>query len=89
MASSEMISVELPSELVKLIRSKVADGEYANDSDVVRAAMAFWSEQTQEISVADLRAKVQMAIEDPRPSLDEAEVRRHFDVIFNRSAIHI
>ena len=89
MASSEVITVELPNELVKLIRSKVAGGEYANDSDVVRAAMAFWSEQAQRVSVADLRVKIQMAIEDPRPSLDEAAVRLHFDGIFNRSATRL
>lgn len=40
-------------------------------------------EQTNQGSVADVRAKIQMAIDDPRPSIDEAAVRRHFEIKFS------
>jgi antitoxin ParD1/3/4 len=36
MRSTQQFSITLPNELAELVRSKVASGEYATDSEVVR-----------------------------------------------------
>lgn len=54
-----------------------------NDYDLMDKRRDDDVEQTNQGSVADVRAKIEMAIDDSRPSIDEAAVRRHFELKFS------
>ena len=48
MANVEKLSIALPPEMARLVRSAVASGEYASDSQVVCEALREW-EQTRAL----------------------------------------
>ena len=81
MQNVERLSITLPTEMARLIRAKVEQGGYASNSEVIREAMRAWQEQ--ELRRAEryetIRAKIAEADADPRPSLTEEEVDRHFE----------
>lgn len=76
MATAEKVSVTLTPEMVRAVRASVESGEYASASEVVRDALRGWQRQRAEDAerLAGLRARIQRSLEDPRPSLTEAEV---------------
>ena len=43
MTTAERISIVLPPEMVAIVRSAVATGEYASISEVIRDALRDWS----------------------------------------------
>jgi len=69
----EKLSVTLPRELAEKLREKVAKGEYASRSDVIRAALRLWQEceELKERKLVSLREKIDRSLDDPRPPLDE------------------
>lgn len=75
MQSAETINITLPDDLMRLIREKVGSGGYSSASDVINEAMRLWqrSELEHGERVADIRARVDRSLADPRPShaLDE------------------
>ncbi|RJF86774.1 type II toxin-antitoxin system ParD family antitoxin [Oleomonas cavernae] len=77
----ERLSITLPAEMARLIRTQVEEGRYASNSEVIREAMRAWQEQeqTRVQRLAAIRAKIAEADADPRPSLTEEEVDRHFE----------
>ncbi|MGV6873407.1 type II toxin-antitoxin system ParD family antitoxin [Pseudochelatococcus sp. B33] len=80
MANVERLSITLPADMARLIRQKVEEGHYASNSEVIREAVRTWQEREQ-IRIAHLdtiRARIAEADTDPRPSLTEEEVERHF-----------
>jgi antitoxin ParD1/3/4 len=87
MQNVERLSITLPTEMARLIRAKVEEGGYASNSEVIREAMRAWQEQEQLRAhrLEDIRAKIAEADLDPRPSLTEAEVDRHFEERLKRS----
>ncbi|MCK0197375.1 type II toxin-antitoxin system ParD family antitoxin [Ancylobacter sp. 6x-1] len=80
MQNVERLSITLPADMVRMIRAKVQGGGYASNSEVIREAMRAWQEQEQHHAerLARIRAKIDEAENDPRPSLAEAEVETHF-----------
>ncbi len=80
MQNVERLSITLPAEMARLIRAKVEEGSYASNSEVIREAMRAWQAQEQLRSerLAGIRAKIAEADADPRPSLTDEEVDRHF-----------
>ena len=50
---TEKLSITLPREMVRKIRAKVASGQYASNSEVIRAAMRSLDEHSYE----DLRIR--------------------------------
>jgi antitoxin ParD1/3/4 len=76
MATAEKVSVTLTPEMVRAVRASVESGEYASASEVVRDALRGWQRQRAEDAerLAGVRARIQRSLEDPRPSLTEAEV---------------
>jgi len=66
--------------MARLVRLKVEEGGYASNSEVIREALRAWSaqEQLRGERLATIRAKIAEADNDPRPSLTEEEVDRHF-----------
>jgi antitoxin ParD1/3/4 len=87
MQNVERLSITLPTEMARLIRTKVEQGGYASNSEVIREAMRAWQEQ--ELRRAEryeaIRAKIAEADADPRPSLTEEEVDRHFEARLKKS----
>lgn len=43
MSTVEKISIALPPEMVSIVRSAVATGEYASSSEVIRDALRDWT----------------------------------------------
>ena len=76
MKSTEEISVELPADMVRLIRERVSSGAYASMSEVVREAVRLWQAhgREQDERLADIKARIQRSLSDPRPSAPMDEV---------------
>jgi len=87
MQSVERLSITLPADMARLIRAKVKEGRYASNSEVIREALRAWQEEETDRAErrARIRAKIDEADADPRPSLTEAELDRHFDERLRRS----
>lgn len=76
MTNAEKISIALPPEMVLLVRSAVATGEYASSSEVVRDALRDWTHKRtlRQQGIAELRQLWQDAIKDGRPGVSADEV---------------
>ena len=81
MQNVERLSITLPIEMARLIRTKVEEGGYASNSEVIREAMRAWqiAEELRGERLAGIRAKIAEADADHRPSLTEEEVDKHFE----------
>lgn len=81
MAAVERLSITLPADMARLIRAKVEEGRYASNSEVIREALRTWQAQEQLCAerLAAVRARIAEADADPRPSLSEEDVDRHFE----------
>jgi antitoxin ParD1/3/4 len=80
MQNVERLSITLPTEMARLIRSKVEEGRYASNSEVIREAMRGWQEQEQMRAqrLATVRGRIAEADAETLPPLSDAEVERHF-----------
>lgn len=76
MPTAEKISIALPTEMVAIIRSAVATGEYASSSEVIRDALRDWTTKRnmRKQGIADLRQIWQEAISDGAPGVAPDEV---------------
>jgi len=85
MAAAEKISITLTPEMNRIIKSRVAAGDFASSSELIREALRVWQKREEEHRerLASIRARLQESIDDPRPplSLDEArgDFRRHVE----------
>ncbi len=75
------LSVSLPDEMVSAIRERVKSGSYASASEVLRTAMQHWlrDEAEHDAWLADVRAKIDASIDDPRPSITDQEMQARID----------
>ena len=87
MQNVERLSITLPLEMARLIRSKVEEGGYASNSEVIREAMRAWQDQEQLRAqrVATVRARIAEADAETAAPLSDAEVDRHFTERLARS----
>jgi antitoxin ParD1/3/4 len=78
MRSTQQFSITLPNELADLVRSKVASGEYATDSEVVRDGLRTLAARDRVIELW-LREQVAPAydalIADPSRAITAGDVR--------------
>ena len=81
MQNVERLSITLPVEMARMIRERVEAGRYASNSEVIREAMRIWQEKEQlhAEKLASIRARLQEAEADPRPSLGVGDVEKHFE----------
>jgi len=85
MTAAEKISITLTPEMNRIIKSRVAAGDFASSSELIREALRVWQKREEEHQqrLASIRAQLQESIDDPRPplSLDEArgDFRRHVE----------
>ena len=85
MQNAEKISVTVTTDMLRTIRASVEAGEYASTSEALRDAVRLWQRQRSEDAerLSALKARVQRSIDDPRPSLSEAEVDARLDRLFD------
>lgn len=87
MSVTEKLSITLPRDMAEMIRGKVQAGTHASNSEVIREALRLMQEQeslkTQKLLW--LRDKIDRSLADPRPSLGDEEVERHFEERLQRS----
>ena len=84
MRSTQQFSITLPTEMASLVKSKVASGDYATESEVIRdglrvlmardRAMGHWLHSQEGPAHDALQA-------DPSRALPIAEVRRRIAVV--------
>ena len=71
MTTAEKISIALPPEMVSIVRSAVASGEYASSSEVIRDALRDWTYKRtlRQQGIAELRQLWQEALQDKTPGV--------------------
>jgi len=76
MTTAERISIVLPPEMVAIVRSAVATGEYASISEVIRDALRDWmyKRSARQQGITDLRQLWQEAMHDETPEVLADEV---------------
>ena len=85
MQAAEKISITLTPDMVRLIRESVASGEYASTSEALRDAVRTWHRQRLEHAerLELIRARIRRSVDDPRPSLTEAEAAAQLAALFS------
>jgi antitoxin ParD1/3/4 len=82
MRSTQQFSITLPNELAELVRSKVASGEYATDSEVVRDGLRTLAARDRVIETW-LREEVAPTYDalkaDPSRAISASDVRAALD----------
>lgn len=78
----EKLSVTLPDDLARAVRTEIEAGTFASPSDLVREAVRDLlrhraARADKDDGLAAIRAKIEEAIADPRPSIPLAEVEAH------------
>jgi len=80
MRSTQQFSITLPNEMAELVRSKVAAGEYATESEVIRDGLRTLAARDKAVE-AWLRDQVVPAAKalqaDPSRGLSVSQVREH------------
>ena len=76
MATAEKISIALPPEMVHIVRSAVATGEYASSSEVIRDALRDWTykRNLRQQGVTELRRVWQEALNDKTSGISPDDV---------------
>jgi len=76
MSTAEKISIALPPEMVQMVRSAVATGEYASSSEVIRDALRDWTykRNLRQQGVNELRQLWQEARADETPGVSADDV---------------
>lgn len=72
----EKLSITVTDEHAEAIRNRLASGEYASTSEVVRAALRSLDkeEQAHRERIQGIRRRVRDSIEDPRRTLSHEEL---------------
>ena len=76
MTTAEKISIALPPEMVHIVRSAVATGEYASSSEVIRDALRDWTykRSLRQQGVSELRRVWQEALTDKTSGISADDV---------------
>ncbi len=53
MQAAEKLSITLPSDMVRIIQTKVEQGGYGSSSEVIREAMRGWLDREQKLAALD------------------------------------
>jgi antitoxin ParD1/3/4 len=80
MSIAEKISITLTPEMNRLIKKRVDAGDFGSTSELIREALRVWQRREEEHSerMAAIRSRIQMSIDDPRPSLTVEQARTNF-----------
>ena len=80
----EKLSVSLPPEMVNAIKERVQSGSFASTSEVLRTAVRHWlkDEEEHEAWLAEVRARIDASINDPRPPITDQEMQAYIDQLY-------
>ena len=80
MSTAEKISITVTPAMKRVLEERVASGQFASASELMREAFRTWQKQQDEHEerLASIRARIQKSIDDPRPSLSAEQVRTSF-----------
>jgi antitoxin ParD1/3/4 len=78
--AAEKISITVTPAMKRVLEERVASGQFASASELMREAFRTWKQQQDEHEerLASIRARIQKSIDDPRPSLSIEESRTDF-----------
>lgn len=76
----EKISITVTPSMKRVLEERVASGQFASVSELMREAFRTWKQQQDEHEerLASIRARIQQSIDDPRSSLSLEESRADF-----------
>jgi antitoxin ParD1/3/4 len=87
MEPAEKLSITLPADMARMVRSKVEGGAYASNSEVIREALRLWQERealkTQRLD--EIRQQIADSISDPRPSLPATRVKKRIRALHDKT----
>ena len=74
--AAEKISITVTPAMKRVLEERVASGEFASASELMREAFRTWQKQQDEhqARVAEIRARIQQSLDDPRPSIPAEDV---------------
>ncbi|MGL4490449.1 MAG: ribbon-helix-helix domain-containing protein [Rhizobiaceae bacterium] len=78
--TAEKISITVTPAMKRTLEERVASGEFASASELMREAFRVWQKREDEHQeqLASIRARIQKSLDDPRPSLSLEESRAAF-----------
>lgn len=78
MSAAEKISITVTPEMNRMIKQRVEAGDFASSSELIREALRVWQklEEEHQERIAEIRARIKLSMDDPRPSLPTEEVRK-------------
>jgi antitoxin ParD1/3/4 len=84
MDQAEKLSVTVTSAQARRIRERVESGEYASASEVIREGLRSLerSDEEHRERIEGIRARIQASLDDPRPSITAAEMRRRLRSLY-------
>ena len=83
MSAAEKISITVTPAMKKTLEERVASGQFASASELMREAFRTWQRQQDEHEerLAAIRARIQKSLDDPRPAISlnaaRADFKRH------------
>lgn len=87
--STQQFSVTLPNDMARMVKSKVASGEYASESEVIRDGLRTLQARDRALEKwlrTDVAAAYDEAKADPSSLLGAARVRDHLAKLHKRTA---
>jgi antitoxin ParD1/3/4 len=74
--AAEKISITITPAMKRTLEERVASGQFASASELMREAFRTWQRQQDEHEerLASIRARIQKSIDDPRPSIPAEDV---------------
>ncbi|WP_417519353.1 ribbon-helix-helix domain-containing protein [Minwuia sp.] len=78
------VTVRIPEDVADELRALVRSGEFSSVEQALRGAMKALRSGDEPAGLADIKAKIDASLDDPRPSLSSAEVRDHLDNLYEK-----
>ena len=88
MRTTQQFSVTLPNEMAEMVRAKVASGEYASESEVIRDGLRALQARDQALEKwlrTEVAAAYDEAKADPASLLDSEQVRERLARLHDRA----
>jgi Arc/MetJ-type ribon-helix-helix transcriptional regulator len=79
MSVAETLTVKVPEALMRVVRERVAAGDYRSEGEAVVDALDLWSGDQHGYGDDDLRAMAVLALEEDAPALTLEQLRESLD----------
>jgi antitoxin ParD1/3/4 len=80
------LDITLPDEMIAAIEGRIEAGEFSSADELMRTAIDALLREDLDVDaqLSDIRQRIKQSVEDPRPSVSSADVRKHLDALFDR-----